>query len=167
MRIRAASNNGPTNLNPNARLRRIRQRAGTLIETLVATCILGVMGGGVLNSVNYGMFTMRLARENERATQIMLERTEAIRLFNWDQITTAGFVPATFTALYDPQTPTSPGVTYSGTMSVNTLTNFAPSYGANMRQVTVTLAWTTAGRINHNRTLSTMVAKDGIQNYVY
>ncbi len=147
--------------------RRLRQRAGTLLESLIATAILGIMGGGIINSINYGMFTMRLARENARATQILLEKTEAIRLYNWDQVTNAGFVPATFTALYDPQTPSTPGVVYSGTTTINSMTNFAPTYGANMRQFTITLQWNTAGRINHTRSLTTLVAKDGVQNYVY
>jgi hypothetical protein len=36
-----------------------------------------------------------------------------------------------------------------------------------MRQFTVTLQWTNASRIPHSRTITTYVAKNGIQNYVY
>ncbi|HWX21352.1 MAG TPA: hypothetical protein VN578_15740 [Candidatus Binatia bacterium] len=146
------------------------ESAGTLVEVILATCILSILSAGFMGSTNYGLFMMRLARENQRATQILLEKTEAIRLYNWDQVTNAGFIPTNFTAYYDPQTTNNPGVVYNGTMSILTPAfnpGPAPSYANNMREFSITLTWTTFGRINHTRTLTTYVAKDGIQNYVY
>jgi prepilin-type N-terminal cleavage/methylation domain-containing protein len=143
------------------------QKGGTLIEVVIAVVILAIMGGGIISSINYGLFMMRLARENARATQIILEKLETIRLYSWDQVTTSGYVPATFTDVYDPQAPTNQqGVTYNGTMTVSNV-NFSSTYTNGMRQFTVTLQWVTAGRINHNRTMSTYVAQHGLQNYVY
>jgi hypothetical protein len=143
------------------------QSAGTLVEVIVATSILSIMGGGIISSINYGIFMMRLARENARATQIMLEKVESIRLYNWTEVTTPNYVPATFTDVYDPQgAPGQQGAVYNGTMSVDACP-LSTSYSGDMRQFTVTLQWNTAGRINHNRSLVTYVAKDGIQNYVY
>jgi hypothetical protein len=72
--------------------------------------------------------------------------------------------------VYDPQAPTNyQGTVYNGTMTVSdpVFSSSTPSYSANMRQFTVTLTWTTNGRIPHNRSLSTYVSKDGLQNYVY
>ena len=120
-----------------------------------------------MGSINYGMFMMRLARENARATQVMLEKVESIRLYDWDQVVANGFVPLTFTNYYDPQgAPGFQGVVYAGTMTVSNVP-FATSYSANMKQFTVTVSWTTAGTINHYRELSTFVAQNGMQNYVY
>ena len=142
-------------------------KGGTLIEVVVAITILAVMGGGIISSINYGLFMMRLARENARATQIMLEKLETIRLYNWTEVTNAGFVPTTFTDVYDPQGATNlQGAVYNGTMTISNV-NFSASYSTNMRQFTVTLQWVTAGRINHNRSMSTYVAQNGLQNYVY
>jgi type II secretory pathway pseudopilin PulG len=140
--------------------------ASTLIETVIATGILVIMAAAILGSINYGLFVMRLARENQRATQILLERTEAVRLYSWDQVTN-GVIPTSFTAPYDPQSSNAPGIIYTGTMAVAPVENFTPSYAANMRQFTITLDWTTADQIPHSRSLTTLIAKDGIQNYVY
>lgn len=153
-----------------AKMRRrfgLGQKGGTLVEVVMAVAILGVMGGGIISSINYGMFMMGLARENARATQIMLEKLETIRLYNWSEVTSNGFVPTTFTDYYDPQGASNrQGAIYYGSMTVSNV-NFASTYSTNMREFTVTLRWTTAGRISHNRSMSTYVAKDGLQNYVY
>ena len=129
--------------------------------------ILSIAAAGILGSINYGMFMMRLARENARATQVILEKIESIRLYDWDQVTAAGFVPATFTNVYDPQGGiNNQGAVYYGTMTVSNVP-FAGSYSANMKQFTVTVSWTTAGAINHYREISTLVARDGMQPYVF
>lgn len=148
-------------------LPRKSQIGGTLVEVVIAVAILAIMGGGIISSINYGLFMMRLARENARATQIMLEKLETIRLYSWTEVTNTGFVPTTFTDVYDPQGATNQqGAVYNGTMTISNI-NFSASYSTNMRQFTVTLQWVTAGRINHNRSMSTYVTKDGLQNYVY
>ena len=142
------------------------ERGLTLVDVIMAIALLGVMAGGVLGSFRYGFFVMQLARENQRATQIMLAKIETIRLYNWDQVNSNGFIPATFTDVYDPQAPTnSQGAVYSGTMSIGAYPN-ASSCAANMRQLRVTLNWTTRS-VTHNRSITTYIAKDGIQNYVY
>lgn len=152
---------------PTRKPSRKAEEAGTLIEVVIATVILAIAGAGIVGSINYGMFMMQLARENARATQVMIEKLESIRLYNWSEVNSNGFVPPTFTDVYDPQAPTNQqGAVYSGTMTVDNVP-FSATYGTNMRKFTVTLQWTTAGRINHSRSLSTYVARDGIQNYVY
>jgi type II secretory pathway pseudopilin PulG len=151
-------------------VQRKAERAGTLVEVVVATVIIAIAGAGIVGSINYGMFVTQLARENARATQIMLEKLESIRLYDWTEVTNAGFVPSTFVDVYDPQSPTNyQGAIYNGTMTVSNaaFSGTAPSYANNMRQFTVTLTWTTNDRIPHYRSLSTYVSKDGLQNYVY
>ncbi len=146
---------------------RIAQLGGTLVETVIAVTILSILGAGIVGSINYGLFMMRLARENARATQVMLEKLESIRLYDWTEVNSNGFVPPTFSEPYDPQAPTNQqGVIYYGTMTVSNVP-FTTSYSTNLRQFTVTLQWVTAGKINHSRSISTFVARDGVQNYVY
>ena len=141
----------------------------TLVDVVMAIALLGVMASGVLGSFRYGLFVTQLARENQRATQIMLEKLETIRLFNWDQINPSGrSLPYTFpfSAVYDPQaTLNAQGTTYNGTVTVANCAS-GPSYSTNMRQVVVNLTWTTQ-TVPHTRSITTYIAKDGIQNYVY
>jgi len=145
---------------------RTSQNGGTLVEVVLATFILALMATAVIGSINYGMMMMRLARENARATQILVEKTEALRLYKWEQVI-GGFLPANFTAPYDPQAGTNnQGVTYTGQMSVSNVP-FSTSYSTNVRQCTITLQWDTAGKIHHNREVTTYVTRDGLQNYVY
>ena len=142
----------------------------TLMEVVMATGIIAITGEGVISSINYGLCIMRIARENQRATQVMLEKLEAIRLYNWTQVTNPGFVPTSFIAAYDPTSSmNSRGTTYYGTMSITT-PNFigsTPNYSGSIRQFNVTLVWTNSGGLRHARSLSTYVAQNGIQNYVF
>jgi prepilin-type N-terminal cleavage/methylation domain-containing protein len=147
-----------------------RNRGMTLTEVVMATGIIAITGAGVISSINYGLCIMRVARENQRATQVMLEKLEAIRLYNWTQVTNTGFIPTNFSATYDPTAPVnSQGTVYYGTMSISVpaWVGSTPNYSANMRQFSVTLNWTNAGGIRHSRSLSTYVGLNGIQNYVY
>jgi hypothetical protein len=108
-----------------------------------------------------------LARENQRATQIILSKIETIRLYNWDQVTApTNFIPTSFVEVYDPQSATnSQGAVYRGTMSLSAFPG-SSSCAASMRQLTVSVNWTTRN-IPRSRSITTYIAKDGIQNYVY
>lgn len=142
----------------------------SLPEVVMATAIIAMIAGAVVTSINYGFLVMRIARENQRATQVMVERLESIRLYNWDQVTSSNFIPTSFTEAYDPSNPTNgQGVTYYGNLSIGNpaFSGSTPTYSVNMRQFTVTLQWTNASQIPHLRTITTYVAKNGIQNYVY
>jgi len=140
----------------------------TLVDVIMAVALLGVMASGIFGSFRYGFFTLQLVRENQRATQILLEKVETLRLYSWDQVNTPNFIPTNLPLeVYDPQAPVGgQGVTYYGTVSAPTNVPFSTSYSTNMRQITITLRWTTRD-IPHTRSLTTYIAKDGIQNYVY
>ncbi len=117
----------------------------------------------------YGFTLTQLLRENQRATQIIMEKVEILRLYNWDQVNTAGFIPTEFTDVYDPQAVDGQGITYQGKLQLldfPTSAN-APAYRTNLKQLVITLNWTTAGKIGHTRKLATVIAKNGEQNYVY
>jgi type II secretory pathway pseudopilin PulG len=147
--------------------RRKGQRAATLVEVVIATCILSIMGAGITSSIYYGFNMMRLARENARATQVMVEVLESVRLFNWSQVTSNGFIPKQFTNCYDPQGAIGQqGPFYYGSIAVSNCP-IGTSYATNMRQMTVSLQWSTMGKIDHSRSMSTYISRDGIQNYVY
>jgi hypothetical protein len=144
-----------------------RESAATLTEVIVAVAMMVSIGAGLVSCFAYGFFAMQFARENQRATQIILEKVETIRLYSWDQVNSNGFIPTTFSDVYDPQAVEGKrGVVYVGTVSITNFPNDV-SYSAKMREFTVSLQWTNGRNMARSRTLTTWVAKDGLQNYVY
>ena len=107
-----------------------------------------------------------VARENLRATQVLVEKMEGIRLYDWDQITNASFIPRTFSVPYDPTATNGVGgFTYSGTVSISP-TSLTTSYNNDLRLVTIQLTWN-SGQLPRQRQLSTYVCRTGLQNYLY
>ena len=143
--------------------------AFTLAEVMVGIMVISLMGLSLYAGMTMGFQVTQLSRENLRATQIMLDSMEGIRLFNWNQLVYSNWIPATFTEYYYPLTNglESHGITYKGTMSVTNVTlSPAASYSANMRALVVSVTWTNSGK-QRVRTMTTYSARDGIQNYVY
>src|SRR5688500_20096986 len=108
-----------------ALLKRIRQKlAGfSIIEATIGMGIVGTTVAALFSGFTSGFFTMQMARENLRATQIMLEKMETIRLYSWDQVTSpnaiipTNFIPTSFTNYYDPNS-TQKGVAYQSTLTI-------------------------------------------------
>jgi type II secretory pathway pseudopilin PulG len=140
--------------------------AFTLAETVIAIMVLIVTVAGVMNGFGYGFYAIQIARENQRATQIMLETAEIIRLYNWTQVNTPGFIPSITNTVYDPQNPNNPGTSYLVTCSINPYPGTGSSpYTSKIKELIVTCSWT--NRVPHTRTLCTLVSENGMQNYVY
>ena len=149
------------------RARSSRRTGGfTLTEVTWAMLIVGVSGGALLSGFPGGFFNLKLARENLRATQIMLERTETIRLYSWGQVTT-NYIPPTFSEPYDPNAAQGhKGFNYIGSISIQPVNIADSSYSNDMRMVTVRLNWQTGG-MNRHREITTYIARNGLQNYIY
>ena len=116
-----------------------------------------------------GFAMVRLNRDNLRATQIMLNRVEGLRLYNWEQLTTGNMIPANFTEFYYPQgsTNSNQGTLFSGEMIIGNAVHNPPStYASAMRNVTVRITWT-SGNVQHRRQMTTYVSQYGLQNYVF
>jgi hypothetical protein len=142
--------------------------AFTLTEMVVAVSFLGVLFVSLFGGMSYGFATVQASRENLRATQIILERMEGLRLYNWNQVVYSNWIPASFTGYYFPlaNPGESVGITYNGTMAVTNLLLPNTSYSNDMRSVVVTVRWTSAG-IPRMRTLTTFIARNGMQNYIF
>src|SRR5712675_3003376 len=143
-----------------------RLQAATLAEIMICVFIINIGAAALMGCFKYAFFITGITQQNQRATQVMLERAEAIRLCSWDQVRSNGFIPTTFSEYYDPTgTNGTRGVLYSGTAKVTSFP-YSTAYAANMRQLTLTLQWQ-SGAVVHRRTNITYIARDGIQNYVY
>lgn len=131
----------------------------------MASAILSVCAAGIMAAFASGFRIVAMTQDNQRATQVLIEASEIVRLYSWDQLLTPGFVPSKFTEYYHAETQS--GVVYSGSIAISPAPNDVPaSYRDNIRYLTVTLDWDTSG-VSRSRSLTTVIAKDGVQNYVY
>jgi len=153
-------------------LRAIRRRASrrwqagfSLTEVTVSLGIIGTCVAALFSGFTTGFFTIKMSQENLRATQILLQKAEAIRLQSWDQITNPTNIPTTFVDSYDPNSQSSPGAQYNGTILI-TNCPISSSYSNSMRMVTISVNWQT-GSIDRNRSYTTYVARNGLQVYIY
>jgi len=155
------------NLNPEKKSPRRRFHAAfTIVEAVIGMGIMGTIMVALFSGFTAGFLTMQMARENLRATQILLEKMETIRLYTWDQINDPDFIPATFTAPYDPNSKDgNTGVIYQGTMTIAPVA-LPNTYAKHMRQVTVHILWRTRG-IVREREFITYISRNGLQSYIY
>ena len=154
-------------------------RAFSLIEALVSACIVGVLFVSLYSGITAGFGALNSARENLRATQVMIDKTETLRLYSWTQLSTFGtstsYIPSTFTESFFPTTTnysastvstgaTGSGFVYYGTVAI-TNAGFSQNYSNSVKLVTITLNWTNG--VARSQRMSTYVGQYGIQNYIY
>ena len=145
--------------------------AYTLAEIVVAISLLGLITVSLFAAFSTGVVMVQLARENLRATQILTQKMELVRLFTWEQIADPAQAAPAFTEWYDPASP-DPGVMYAGSVSVTAPATEVPAdYRNNLRMVTVTVCWTnylhgSSTPIPRSRQMQTCVARYGMQSYL-
>jgi len=140
-------------------------RAFSLIEALVASSLIGIVLTGLLSGMSFGYVQIKNLQENQRATQILTEKLEQIRLFNWEQITTNG-LPVSFIAPYYEMTNRySAGFYYTGKVAVASAP-ITENYANYLRLITIQLEWM-SGTTAKKREVSTLVSSNGLFNYVY
>lgn len=143
--------------------------AYTLTEIVVALSLLGITTVSLFAAFSSGTMLVQLARENLRATQILTQKMELVRLFTWDQMLDPAQVAPTFTEWYDPACPNS-GTQYQGVVSIdNAPADFPADYRNNLRLVSVTVYWTNyphgaSAPLVRSRQMQTCLARYGLQS---
>jgi type II secretory pathway pseudopilin PulG len=169
---------------------RSQKRAGfSIIENVIGMLVVGILVTALYGVISNGMRTEQWNREDLRATQVLIEKMDQLRVISWDQLVDATIVPRTFEATLNPEeTPAlrvrlisgGGGVTnkvvvngpdkgsmiFLGTLLV-TDAPAGTTYSSEMKQVTVTLNWTSASGQPRSRSFTTFVARYGMQNYKY
>jgi len=146
----------------------------TLMETVVATLVIGMLFVALYAGITAGIRMLQQSRENLRATQILVEKMEGIRLFNWDQINSNSFVPTQFTQAYYsapgtnklPSASSDMGIIYTGRVAITDVP-FTTVYTPEMKMIVVELTWTSAMNLPRKRTIRSFVSQYGLQNYIY
>jgi len=143
------------------------QRGHTFAEVMVAMAVLGFMLVALYAGFSSGFAVLRVARENLRATQILEERMEVMRLIRFDDAL-PGFIPTNFTAAFYINSSNSMivgGFDYTGKVSI-TKSPVSESYAADLRMIRIDLTWK-SGNVTRKREMTTFVSRYGLQNYIY
>lgn len=147
------------------------ERAGafSLVEVMIAVLVLAVLSSAYYAGLSSGFGFIKSSREDVRATQILTQQLEAVRLCTWSELRNYSFQQ-----VYDPLSSVTQarGVTYFGTVSIGNASAIpnSASYAPDMRLVTVTLSWTNLNGtmpIAHTRQMQTQVARYGLQSYIW
>src|SRR5688572_7960005 len=147
------------------------RNAFTLVEILVSLTVCSFAFVSLFAGLTQSTQSLQRAREKLRGTQILTEKIEVLRLYNWEQLKTPGFVPTSFSDFQYPTSNTNgagKGVTYYGTISITPVTTAEahPAYTNTMRKVTATVRWYSNG-VGYNSSMETLVSEFGVQRYVY
>ena len=146
-----------------------RNHGFSIVEAVVGVGLMGLVCMALFSGLCNSTFSVQLARENLRATQIMAEKLDTIRLYSWKQLTNETYIRESFSAPLhapDPSSPTnSSSAVYNGAIYIETAP-ISELYGKDMRLVTVELKWKT-GRLQRSKSMSTLVSRYGIYKYVY
>jgi hypothetical protein len=140
----------------------------SLIEATIGMGTVATVVVALYGALTASFSGVKMARENLRATQILVEKMDTIRLYSWDQIKTPGFIPTKFEVPFDPtgaKNGTGAGVRYYGTVTFTDGPTDV-SYGTDLKWVKVTLQWKT-GNLERKREFSSMVCRNGLQSYIY
>ena len=145
--------------------RKLRQSAFTLAEAVVAAALIGFCWISLGAAIGMSLSLAQANREDLRATQIMVQKMEQFRLYNWAQVQDTAYVPKTFQEYFDPVRKKGP--LYSGTVKP-----FAPNVPANYQNkilsLTVSISWTNYSgghAVPHTRRMQTYVAQYGLNTY--
>jgi prepilin-type N-terminal cleavage/methylation domain-containing protein len=135
----------------------------TLVEVLTAIGIIGIVSVSLYAGLAMSFNSVHNSRLELRATHILTEKLEALRLFNWEQVNTPGFIPSRFTERYEPSDSSS--VVYQGQITL-TSASVSSAYSDTMRAVVAEITWETAQGQRQKR-METLISQYGIQNYLY
>lgn len=127
--------------------------AFTLIDVVVAMGVLGIVLTSLFASFSFGFNVIKLSREELQATQILQEKLEEVRLYNW---TNATQVNGTFTNQFGQ-------MFFFGSIS-NSIPDTDAAYSNELRKITVTVNWTN-NNTRYSRSTSTYVSHYGLFNY--
>jgi prepilin-type N-terminal cleavage/methylation domain-containing protein len=147
---------------------RARRSGFTLVETMIAMMVAAIWLSAHFLAFASGYALMSVTREDLRASQIMLQRMESVRLAGYTQLSDTNKYPTSVTQYYDESAGTNGnrGVAYTVTHEIATgLGSLPPTYRSNVTEVTVGVSWQSGAKLR-SRSMKTYVARYGIQSYV-
>jgi len=131
---------------------------------MFSVVIVGILVVALYSALASAVPMVRSCQENEIVTQILSEKLDTIRLYNWNQVNDLGrFLPTNFVVGIDPLKPNSTNY-YTGSISV-VKAPIPEGYRDNLLEVTVKVDWV-SGRRPQSQSMVTYVARYGLQTYI-
>ena len=147
------------------------KKAFFLLEATIGMALLGLVFMALYTGLVTTTFSVQLSRENLRATQLMAEKLDTIRLYGWKKIVDDPYYIERIAdvPVYSDDPSTAQNDATPRMFQQEILVDPAPiaePYAVDLRMITVKLTWQT-GKMNRTRTMSTLVSKYGLFKYVY
>lgn len=135
-----------------------RQDGFTLTEAMIATVILALALASVIGICGRCMRYLTDIRRTARASQVLQQKMEDIRLLNWTQLQT---LTNAFTD------PADTNKIYKGVILTNSFTE--AKYGTTdvVMRVTLLVTWTNQNRRVLSNQLTTLIANGGLNKYIF
>lgn len=145
-----------------------QKNAFTILEAVIGMMVCGIVFVSLYAGISQGFKVTQISRENLRATQVMVERLESVRLNTFEQLESSGFVPtnAVEEPYYWVNNTNFGGFNYSVTVTISNSPLADVSYSNDLKLVNVKVTWTTGGLLR-TREMSTLIARNGLQAYIY
>jgi prepilin-type N-terminal cleavage/methylation domain-containing protein len=161
----------------------------SLVENIIGMVVIGIMVVALYAALTSGFNVEKLNREDLRATQLLIEKMDQLRVISWDQLLDPTIVPRTFQATFNPdetvalrtrphdmpsastnglaKKASGASIVYSGSLSITDPVNDTVGYTNEIKVVTVSLDWKSATGRPRSRSFTTYIARYGMQNYRY
>jgi prepilin-type N-terminal cleavage/methylation domain-containing protein len=138
----------------------------SLIESMIGMAIFGICFVALLSGMGTTASTVECVRENVRASQILTEKLDTLRLYPFSQVR-PDYIQTSFSSTQYPTNDTArfPGIIYTGRVTIAE-PPISESYRTKMKLVTVEVSWTDHGRTRRSQ-MSTLVGEYGMQSYIY
>src|SRR4051812_33789584 len=75
----------------------------SLVEAIVGMAVVGVLITALYFALTSGFRTEKLDRENIRATQLLIEKMDQLRVISWEELTDPTITPTNFDAAFNPE----------------------------------------------------------------
>jgi prepilin-type N-terminal cleavage/methylation domain-containing protein len=137
----------------------------TLVEVMVGVVLLAIMFTVLYVGITAGFGMIQLARENLRATQILQEKTETLRLLTWEDL---GNMQLSMTEpFYAPDSEMESGLSYELQVEIPDASPISDAtYAADIKLVRVEATWLSGG-VQRRRSMTTYVSRYGLHRYRY
>lgn len=110
-----------------------------------------------------GFASIKFAREDLRADQILVQKLETLRAYDWSKLTNGYVLTNSIAAFSD-----EGGIEYGVNMSI-TPAPVTESYSNTLLQVTASVFWNSGGGfgsgVTNLRSMTTLVSQNGLQTY--
>jgi hypothetical protein len=132
---------------------------------MIGMALMGIMFVSLYVGLTSGFAIIQLARENLRATQILQEKTETLRLLTWEQL--SQMQTKMEEPFYSSGSNFESGFTYNVRVQISSESPVPDAvYAPDIKLVTVEARWMSGG-VERRRSMTTYASRYGLHRYRY